>query len=213
MSFANIYDQLMADIDFNEIYDFIKPFIKDKKTLLDAGCGSGYLTELYARDFITTAIDLDEDMLYLARTKLEQANLKADFYLHDLNDELSIKYDVITMLFDVVNYFEDPKKMFINLYKALNDEGILIFDIYKEEMLDSYKNYEEIETDPFNYVWKIDVKGQKIEHEINAFDEIDRVIQYIYSKSYYVAVLKQIGFNVDVILGPDERKYYMICKK
>ncbi len=213
MSFANIYDQLMADIDFNEIYDFIKPFIKNKKTLLDAGCGSGYLTKLYAKDFITTAIDLDEDMLYLARTKLEQANLHADFYVHDLNDELSIKYDVITMLFDVVNYFEDPKKMFMNLFNALNDESILIFDIYKEEMLDSYKNYEEIENDPFDYVWKINVKGQSIEHEIKAFDETDQVRQYIYPKSYYVQVLEQIGFNVDVILGPDERKYYMICKK
>ncbi len=213
MSFSRIYDSLMSDVDFEEIYGFIKPFIKDKKTMIDAGCGSGYLTTLFAKDFYVTGLDLDEDMLSLAKQKIDEKRLFASFYQHDLNNEIPLSVDVIISLFDVINYLEIPKQVFENFYDALNDDGILIFDCYKEEILEVYDNYEEIESEPFDYKWHIEVRGNKMYHSINTKEETDNVIQYVHPKDHLISLLESLNFKVQVIDGPDERKYYFIANK
>lgn len=213
MSFAHIYDALMADIDFEEIYNFIKPFIKDKKTLIDAGCGSGYLTTLFAKDFDVIGLDIDSDMLALAKQKLEQNHLNAKLFEHDLNDEILLDTDVIVALFDVINYFIDPKKVLSHFYQALNETGYLILDVYKEEMLDVYDGYFEEDHEPFLYEWKINREGQKITHHIKVDQKEDQITQYIYPILMYKKMLEDMGFDVLITDGVDERKHYIIAKK
>lgn len=203
----------MADIDYEEFYQFIKPMIKDKITLLDAGCGSGYLTTLFAKDFEVTGIDIDEDMLMLARKKIEDKHLNARFYHHDLNDELSNKYDVIVALFDVLNYFEHSLPIIFNLLNSLNDEGLLIFDVYKEEILDVYHDFIESEDSPIPYTWSIKVNDHIITHKIYSQGETDEVIQYVKPLNYYIDYIKTLGYHIEVTDGPDERKNYFIISK
>ena len=40
--FAQIYDLLMADVDYDALLSLIKPYIKKENTIIDAGCGTGY---------------------------------------------------------------------------------------------------------------------------------------------------------------------------
>ncbi|MFA6800691.1 MAG: class I SAM-dependent methyltransferase [Acholeplasmataceae bacterium] len=213
MSFAEIYDILMSDIDYEEIYNFIMPYIENKKVLIDAGCGSGYLTTYFAKDFETIALDIDEDMLALTSQKLMENHLHASLFIHDLNDEITINADAIVACFDVLNYFKNPKHVLKNFYQALNKDGVLIFDVYKYEMLEAYQNYDEKEIEPIKYQWHIDVKNNKLVHQITVDKKIDLIVQYVKQSSYYLKILDNLGFITTIVEGPDERKLYFIAKK
>ncbi len=213
MSFAKIYDALMEDIDFEPFYDFVKSYIRDKKTLIDAGCGSGYLTTLFARDFDVIGLDLDEDMLSLAKQRVGEHKVFASFYQHDLNDKIPLNVDAIVSLFDVINYLENPRNVLSNFYDALKDDGILVFDAYKEEVLDIYDGYEEEDTIPFEYSWKVLVEERKLLHSISTNDEHDEVTQFVHKAVELREMLYDIGFEVKITDGPDERKNYFIARK
>jgi ubiquinone/menaquinone biosynthesis C-methylase UbiE len=213
MSFAELYDQLMSDIDYEEIYGFIKPYIKNAKTIIDAGCGSGYLTVFLANDFDVVGLDIDEKMLSIARLRLEENQVYAHLYVHDLNDEIPLKTDAIVACFDVLNYFKDITHMIKHFYDALNEKGTLFFDVYKEEVLDIYNQYDEVETEPIAYAWHINVFDHVIEHLVRTDRDEYRVIQYVQPIAYYKKLLNDIGFNVRIEEGPDERKHYIIATK
>jgi len=213
MSFAKLYDQLMEDIDYEEIYAFIKPYIKKYNTVIDAGCGSGYLTTLLAQDFEVIGLDNDEDMLVLAKHRLAKNHVDAQLYLHDLNEEITLKTDVIVACFDVLNYFCDITSVMHHFYEALNDHGVLVFDIYKEEILDIYDQYHEIEEKPLPYVWTINVNHNEIKHQIKVEDTTYDIKQYVHSTQNFKKILESLGCKVDIIDGPDERKHYIIATK
>ena len=213
--FAKIYDLLMSDIDYHELLNLIKPYIRKEDLILDAGCGSGYfLKELLEEDFYAIGIDHDDEMLAIADERLKSAHLKAALYHHDLRDPLAAKVDVIVSFFDVFNYFKGVKKVIKHLHQALYDEGRLIFDVYKEDVLKDYDGYEESDTIPIDYHWKIHVNNHMLIHDVNVDDVSHQVKQYVMPLDYYINVLKELKFkNIDVIDGPDERKHYIIATK
>lgn len=211
--FSNIYDQLMSDIDYEQIYDFVKPFIKKDDVILDAGCGSGYLLkELLSHGFDTIGIDHDDHMLSLAQMRLKDANLRAPLYHHDLRDSLPIKVDVIVSFFDVMNYFRGIKGVFKHIKNGLSENGSFIFDVYKISVLEDFDGYLEIESDPFEYQWSIKRKGLILNHEVIVDKEVYNLTQYVKPLSYYQEILKSLGFReIKVLEGPDIRKHYIIA--
>jgi 2-polyprenyl-3-methyl-5-hydroxy-6-metoxy-1,4-benzoquinol methylase len=213
MSFAKLYDQLMEDIDYEEIYAFIKPYIINFNSIIDAGCGSGYLTTLLAKDFNVIGLDNDDDMLVLARNRLEEHGVKAKLYMHDLSEAIPLKADAIIACFDVLNYFENIESVIHHFYESLNNQGLLIFDIYKEEILDIYQNYREIEEEPFPYTWFVKVDGNEINHHITVNQDTYDIKQYVHRFSRFKDALEALGCHVDMIDGPDERKHYIIATK
>jgi 2-polyprenyl-3-methyl-5-hydroxy-6-metoxy-1,4-benzoquinol methylase len=53
-------------------------------TVLDAGCGTGYLSrQLATQGAVVTGIDLAENMIAIAQEKSAQRNLTIDFYVDD----------------------------------------------------------------------------------------------------------------------------------
>lgn len=211
--FSNIYDQLMSDIDYEQIYTFLKPFIKKDDVILDAGCGSGYLLkELLAHDLDAIGIDYDDHMLSLAQDRLKTANLRAPLYHHDIRDALPIKVDVIVSFFDVMNYFRGIKGVFTHVKNGLSQNGRFIFDIYKLSVLKDFDGYLEVESEPFNYQWSIKRNGSTLKHEVIVDCEIYRLTQYVKPLTYYKEILKTLGFrDIKVLEGPDSRKHYIIA--
>ncbi|TNF08583.1 MAG: class I SAM-dependent methyltransferase [Bacillota bacterium] len=212
--FAKAYDLLMSDVDYEQLYTFIKPYLKQDDTIIDAGCGSGYLLrELLKNHHQVIGIDLDASMLAIAREKLIRDDLSTALYEHDLREPLFIKVDAILMMFDVINYFKGSKRILRNLYHALNRGGKLIFDVYKESVLKEYEYYLEEDSEPFSYRWEIQTKNHHMTHHlVTPFGE-DSVKQYVYPMSYYENILNDLGFTYEILNGPDERKNYVIAYK
>jgi SAM-dependent methyltransferase len=212
--FARAYDLLMADVDYEAIYTWLKPYLKEQSTILDAGCGSGYLLlELIKNKHEAIGIDIDSSMLSLAYDKLLEASLSTSLYEHDLKEPLGVTVDVILSMFDVVNYFKGLKKVFKNMYDGLNAGGVFIFDAYKKEVLNDYADYVEIEDDPIHYAWSIKTRNAQLIHTIKINDETVQIKQYVHELSYLLNLLEDVGFKVEVHEGIDSRKHYIVAYK
>lgn len=135
LEFASIYDQLIYDVDYEKIVDFINKE-KEKseipgRNLLELGCGTGNITSKL-NGYNIIAIDNSEEMLALAREKTAfKRNIR---YVHGNIIDLSLdkKFDLAIAVLDVFNYitdYEDLKKVFSNVYRDLNPGGLFIFDI------------------------------------------------------------------------------------
>ncbi len=212
--FAKAYDLLMADVDYDAIYRWLKPYLNKKKMILDAGCGSGYLLlELLKNGYQAMGIDIDTKMLSIANDRLVTNHLKPILYEHDLKDPLDVQVDVVLMIFDVVNYFKGIRGVFKNVYRALNDGGTFIFDVYKEDIVEAYNGYTEIDDEPIPYEWHITTKKNQLIHQITINKKTEVIKQYVYAISYYEKILKSVGFTVETKSGVDIRKLYFIAYK
>ena len=213
--FAKFYDAFMADVDYALLYDFYhahKP--KENPIVIDAGCGTGhFLLELIKHNEQAMGIDKDEEMLAVALDKLREAHVYAPLFVHDLKDPLRLKADVITSFFDVINYFKGTKGLFRNIYHALNDGGIFLCDCFQEDVLIDFDGYTESGNDPISYRWHIECNQKRFIHMVTFDGESEKIIQYVHPIDTLKKQLTDIGFHVDVELGIDPRKWYIIAKK
>lgn len=214
MSFANTYEQLISDIDYDFIIDFVEKHLSKDKTLLDVGCGTGVFSlALKQRGYDVTAIDKDAEMLSVMGQKAHDAGLAIETYIHDIKKPLNATYDQMILLNDVINYFKGIKTVAKHLYLGLNDGGTIVLDIYKEEYLTVMDGYIEIDSSPILYEWRVNVTNNRMEHQIIANNETFKFSQYIHDLSYYIETFKLAKFKVTELEGPDERKYYLQLKK
>ncbi|MCR3906785.1 MAG: methyltransferase domain-containing protein [Tenericutes bacterium] len=212
--FARVYDILMSDVDYDAIYQQIKPYLKKEDIIIDAGCGSGYLLlELLKNNHFAIGFDHDTQMLSIAQDKLKSNQYATALYEHDLKNKIYTSADVILAMFDVMNYFKGIKKIFHHIYQALNQGGRFIFDIYKYEVLEEYHEYVEVETDPISYQWSMLSKGNMLMHKVEVGNEMDYIKQYIYPLTYYLNILKEMGFKYEVKDSIDSRKHLIIAFK
>ena len=212
--FEPLYDLLMSDVDYEALLREIEPYIKKSDLIIDAGCGSGYLlVELLKKEYTAIGLDVSVAMLSIAEERLRQEGLATKLYEHDLKEPMHANADVILAMFDVMNYFKGVKKVFKNCYQALYDEGKLIFDLYKIDVLEDYDGYIEEETDPIDYRWEISSKGNVFTHHVYHDEEVDTIKQYVYDLDYYVHLLEEIGFKVIVKPSIDPRKHLVIATK
>lgn len=164
---ANIYNDLMADIDYDEWTDFIDEIIQTHhetaETLLELACGTGNhafsFEELEA--YSITATDASAEMLEIAKLKANFRDSNIRWHQMDFrNIDLQETFDVILCLFDSINYLLQPKEVvtvFNGIHKALNPNGIFIFDFatpINSETGAEAMNAEGTTTDNFRYVRK-----------------------------------------------------------
>ncbi len=214
MNFETVYDILQKDVNYQALLKPLLPYLKKDKTILDAGCGSGYiLTYLAKAGYQVTGLDINPNMLALAKQKLDDNKLSNHLYQHDLRKPLHTKFDQIICLLDVLHYFKGVKKVIKNLYDGLNTLGTLIIDLYRDKV-------NEVESDryaDFDYYWQAATKNQMIYHQLNIINARGQynyqIKQYLYPVSYYENILKEVGFKVTFLDGFDDRKIYLVCKK
>lgn len=212
--FSHAYDLLMADVDYEALLEQFESYLKPHDFILDAGCGSGYfLLELIKKKYHAIGVDQDTDMLKIAQEKLASQSLYAPLYEHDLRKPLYGDFNVIFMMFDVINYFKGVKTVIKHMYKGLEKGGYLIFDCYKKDVISTYHQYEEEDTEPIMYHWKMIVNKDILKHYVTFESSEDVITQYIYPLSYYLDILTTCGFTYEVKDGIDERKHYIVAQK
>ncbi len=103
--------------------------------ILDVGCGSGWLSEYFARlGYAVKGIDISPALIAMSRERVaglaygvdHQTPLRCDFEVHDIElAPLSEKFDAI-ICYDSLHHLEDERAVFRNL-SAMVDVGGLLF--------------------------------------------------------------------------------------
>jgi len=109
-SYANAYDVLYKDKDYEKECDFIEELFKiysfKPSKILDLGCGTGgHAIILGKRGYKVTGIDRSIHMLKKAREKARNIELRIDFIEGDItNITLDRKFDAVISMFAVMSY-------------------------------------------------------------------------------------------------------------
>ena len=103
--------------------------------MLDVGCGSGWLSEFFARlGYEVTGIDISDELVQMARERVERVPYEVDhetplrcrFLIQDIETApLAEKFDAV-ICYDSLHHFEDERKVFRHL-SAMLDVGGLLF--------------------------------------------------------------------------------------
>ncbi|MDR9364046.1 MAG: class I SAM-dependent methyltransferase [Balneolaceae bacterium] len=135
---ADIYDIVMADVDYETWADYIDEIIlmhqPTARSILELACGTGTIAlSLEELDcYEISATDGSPDMIRIARQKAAKANSEINFQtMNFLNLSFERSFDVIYMVFDSLNYLH-TKEDIIQLHKEvkniLNPGGIFVYD-------------------------------------------------------------------------------------
>jgi len=225
--YANIEDML----DIHEVTPILNEYyfntLKDLefKTLLDVGCGSGGFLEalnLKYPDVDTMGIDLSQVMVN--NTKAKGLNAQCI----DLC-KLDKKFDVITAIFDMVNYLDDKSlKRFLRCVEEhLEEGGYFICDInslYAFKVVASGTYIKDIE----NRFLTIDSDYEEAEAtyymDFTLFEKEkdgrfkksqDSISQYYHKveKLIKISKMKLVKKQPIAIYGHEIEKFYLVLKK
>ena len=136
--FAEIYDELMTDVDYDAWADFyctmMEGFGIRGGKLAECACGTGGLTlPLFRHGFHVTGVDLSQDMLWRAAQKARAQGMAIPFVRQDMRQlRLHRPMDAVLATCDGVNYLLDDVdvlEFFSSAYQALRPGGGLFFDI------------------------------------------------------------------------------------
>ncbi|MBZ5749317.1 class I SAM-dependent DNA methyltransferase [Metabacillus rhizolycopersici] len=181
--FAYIYDQLMKDAPYDQWVSFIQQAIATyspgAKNILDVGCGTGEIAiRLANQQFHVTGVDLSEDMLAVAESKLEENKVQVLFLKQDMRDltGFSEPFDVITICCDSLNYLESKEDIlttFRAAYHQLKNQGLLIFDVhslYKIHHIFAGATFADQDED-VSFIWNSYLADEpnSVEHDMSFF--------------------------------------------
>ncbi len=144
--FAKYYDLIYAGKSYAEETRFLSGLIKKHKIrgkdLLEIGCGTGnHAISLKSKGFKITGIDLNKEMLAVARKKTKSITFRQG----DMRTfRLKKRFDIILCLFSTIHYnlsYMDLEKTLRNFYDHLEEGGMLIFDMgFNDERWDEDKS-------------------------------------------------------------------------
>lgn len=133
-SLALVYDDIMADIEYDEWCVFMLRELHRRGwtggRMLDLGCGTGNATvPMVERGFDVTGVDASTEMLHVAAAKVPDAHfLEGDFETFDADGPYALAYSV----FDSLNNLLEPTafaRMAANVYDHLEPGGFFLFDV------------------------------------------------------------------------------------
>ncbi len=202
---AVIFDKLFFKVvpRYDEMMQAVveaSPFLrKDRLKIIDLGCGTGNLAQKMVAAYPNahiTCIDMAENMLKMAKAKLEKQR-NVSFWLGDVLDfDYSNKYDMIVSSL-VLHHLEkkDKLKFYRKLYNALRDGGIFYtIDIF----LSSSRHLQKLYMDK----WKIFMTTnklpiKKVNEMITRHKREDRPVVF----EEELSIMRKAGFKcVDVVL-------------
>lgn len=228
--FAYHYDKMMADVDYSWWVEIIKNNLARGCRVLDVGCGTGTLSLLlFDAGYDVIGLDLSEDMLVVASEKMKAHGVMIDFVHRDMRELEGLNgFDCVLIAVDSLNYLEneaDVKMTLVGAHAALNDGGLLIFDVHTpHKITETFKDYLYVENDDeLTYIWHVDQGAYPLSvvHELTIFSKNEegnyrRTVEYHHQRTFemsqYGAWLTEAGFEIVSIDG-DEDKQLFVARK
>lgn len=213
---AASYDELTEDVAYEKRADFVENlFLRAKrpvKTLLDLACGTGTMTELYARrGYALTGVDYSPEMLAQAQQKLADISPPPLLLCQSMPRlRLAQSVDAAICCLDSINYLtreRDVQRTFSRLYETIAPGGALVFDVHavsKMEQLDGEVLLDERE-DVF-CLWRTRYrkKTKMLDYEVDLFRlradgawerDFEEHHQRAYTIEELTAWLEEAGFS------------------
>lgn len=143
--FAKIYDELMAEADYNSWYKFLNGIIKQyavkSPDILELGCGTGeFLLRLKKDRYKVMGIDISTEMLTIAREKVLDEGLEIQLMEQDMKEFiLPFAFDFIFSFFDTINYLlsnEELENTFERVSAHLDGGSYFLFDVVGRDFMD-----------------------------------------------------------------------------
>ena len=138
-SFAEVYDELMADVDYSSWASYYaelmaKAGVLPGARICECACGTGGLTiPLQEMGFGVTGIDLSQEMLWIAAQKARASGSQAVFVRQDMRRlRLHRPVDAVLATCDGVNYLttdSDLTDFLRAAHDTLKPGGALVFDV------------------------------------------------------------------------------------
>ncbi|MEW6237768.1 MAG: class I SAM-dependent methyltransferase [Candidatus Omnitrophota bacterium] len=218
-AFAEIYDQVMRDVDYEgwsrHLIDLANRYGVKVNKILDLACGSGsMLLCLLKNGYEASGLDLSETMLRLASEKFKKAGFAVPLYRTSMESFSRLKlprnFDLIACLYDSLNYILDENGLiscFTDVYKHLRPGGVFIFDVTTEyNLLHNFAGYTFAENfDKASYIWEneYDVIKKICNSKVTVFYEedgqykkqIEMHTQRVYPTSDLLEMLHNEGFD------------------
>jgi len=136
--------------------------------LLDVGCGSGWLSEYFARlGYNITGIDISPKLIQMSRDRVakvaydvdHETTLKCEFKVHDIEaGPLAEKFDAV-ICYDSLHHFQDEKAVMRNIAAMLPVGGVMFIlegerpalgSATEEELFEVMTKYGTLES-PYDY--------------------------------------------------------------
>lgn len=230
---AKYYDKIIGDR--NATVELIENLILENnpnaKNILELACGTGAVLKPFSKIYDVYGLDLSKEMISLARKNVPKAKL---FNVSMTKFNLNKKFGVILCLFDSINHlisFSDWEKVFVNVEKHLDENGIFIFDINtiskletlaesKPQLIQLDNNFaimsvNKLSKNLVNWDVKIFEKDSKSIYSLlqdNIKEKsfpVDKII-----KTLSIRFRQVTAFDSNKILFSDESKrVYFVCKK
>lgn len=175
--FAEVYDTFMDNVPYEEWADRLEELLKEHGIsdglILDLGCGTGSMTESFAkRGYDMIGVDNAQDMLEIAVKRREESGHDILYLLQDMREfELYGTVRGVISVCDCVNYVTEPEEL-LEVFRLVNNyldpSGIFLFDFntrFKYETVLGNRTFAE-SRDECSFIWD------------NYYDEDDRINEY-----------------------------------
>ncbi len=213
--FAEVYDQLMQDIPYDEYVNWViknAPSAQNLR-LLDIGCGTGVMLEKFiAQGYEVAGLDLSEEMLMMANERLANSGKHVLLVCQSMDELEGFEdLDVITIPIDSLNYLPEQSQVeatFKGIFEALKPGGHLFFDVHSlfkmdEIFMDSPFTYDD---DEITYIWDTEAGEHQhsVHHDMTFFVQeegthFERFEEYHFQRTFpiqqYLTMLAAAGFE------------------
>lgn len=217
-NFAPFYDELTGNIDYEKrgayFHSIMKRHHKEKGILLDLACGTGSLSEFFARlNYDVIGVDASEEMLAVAMEKKFQSGSNV-IYLRQSMQELDLfgTVDIVICALDSLNHITDQEELrqiFERISLFLNEDALFIFDmntVYKHEKILGDETFV-YDADSVYCVWQNRLLADHvvdIELDLFEYDEEndcyyrsqEAFSERAYPRETIVSMLDQAGFEL-----------------
>ena len=219
-AFADIYDRVMRDVDYDSwsrhILHLAKRFKFEGKKILELACGTGSMALRFAAlGYRVVGVDRSESMIRHARAKLASAPFPVHLFCGSMQSlsslELDRDFDLGTCLYDSLNYILEETELarcFSEVRAHLRSGGGFIFDVTTEyNLLHNFAGYTFAENfEDSSYIWENDYNLENkicvskvtiFHHEQDRYSKyVEMHEQRVYSTALLTKLLQQQGFEV-----------------
>ena len=192
-AFALVYDRMMEEIPYEEwcnfVTDQLKKFGIEDGLMLELGCGTGTLTEMFdAKGFDMIGVDNSEEMLAEAVEKREQSGRSILYLNQDMREfELYGTVRAVISLCDTMNYLTEYDDL-VNVCRLVNNyldpNGIFLFDLKTDHYFKSIGCQSFCDADEeVSFIWDNDYDEEKrinsyaltlfVQEEDNRYERFD----------------------------------------